>query len=273
MARRVVGCSGLERGMKCAATRCGEARRRPSDAPLRIRSILPLSPPFSLLPSSRHFHPFPLAPSPPLHPMFPSLCPPFHPDPRSIPVLFCHRLPFPRRRLASPFLPVCHPPPAPRRPSALPSVSLAPFLAFSISPRRGPVECRPVQRAVRLVARVHRGHARETAPCSSRVARAGRAAIGPVAGPTSRTLRQDRRGQRRRRARVGKRKLARDTAIHVACDGPRRGKGRRDARAAAGKGAKGFKGALSLDRFAIGTKRANVARAPFAPVTTIPRCF
>ena len=48
-ATRVVGCSGLERGMKCAATRCGEARRRRTEFLLRIRSILPLYP---LCPSS-----------------------------------------------------------------------------------------------------------------------------------------------------------------------------------------------------------------------------
>lgn len=45
----VVGRSGLERGMKCAATRCGEARRRRTYFLLRIRSILPLYPP--LLPN------------------------------------------------------------------------------------------------------------------------------------------------------------------------------------------------------------------------------
>lgn len=60
-ATRVVGRSGLERGMKCAATRCGEARRRRTQFLLRIRSILPLHPPLFLsssfalsLPSTRN---------------------------------------------------------------------------------------------------------------------------------------------------------------------------------------------------------------------------
>lgn len=142
-ATRVVGRSGLERGMKCAATRCGEARRRRTQFLLRIRSILPLCSP--------------------LFPNFPSSYP--------LPSFFLS-LPHPKRLLLRSLLLLLLPPPFFLLFFRLWRVSLfhAPGVSLSFHPsvsvslcftprdsnHRGPVECRLVYRTVHLVARSFR---------------------------------------------------------------------------------------------------------------------